>query len=561
MWYNQERTTPFIQQGSATHMMHEKWKKDRRHAIDGARRALCVLCALLLAAYLVPAFAADGDAVFLFPFEGFRFEAPQTARVLTQHNLSEHADLLTGFGTDEAAVLAAMHSSNTIMEVFPAEGGQIELTLAGAEGIATGSSPRMDEGTREALLAAYAGMPRYREVAYSAEQPDWLRMEFSTQQGGMPVFTVRYVTVAHGQQYLLSSAVIGRSPEEADDAQLLDVIGRITFLVAPATPAPTSTPAPTAMPESTPAPTSTPRPTPGAAEQLRQEPDEEVTLLVDPPPAWTELSALTVTGTVDAGASVRMLLDGQQIAEGRVRSNGAFSVTGTLPGNGDYEITIEARMRGGKTASQTYTVRMEAPKLWLHVTEPTETLFRTEGMVKGKTEPGARIDIRGGGMAGNARANDRGDFSFRIKLPSEGEYTYALTVSLKGYETYETSHTVVREFTPKEALDAFRKALIRVDYNRLLRDPEAYAGKRASYRGRVMAIGDSDGKPCLLLYTELQSGKWTQPIWVLCDGAPPFGVDEVFLAYVQFNGELMPYTGADSKKTDIPVAELRFHTK
>ena len=536
-------------------MMREKQKRDRRCAISAARRALCVLCALLLAACLVPAIAAEGDPVFLFPFEGFRFEAPQTARVLTQHNLSEHADFLAGLGTDEAAVLAAMQSGSAIMEVFPAEGGQIGLTLAEAERIATGFSSQMDEGTRAALLAAYAGMPRYHEVAYSAERPDWLRMVFSTQQGGMPVFTLRYITVAHGQQYLLSSVLIGRVPEEADDAQVLDVIDRISFLVAPATPAPTPTPEPT------PTPTFTPRPTPGVAEQLRQEPEEGLLLSVDPPPAWTELSTLTVTGQVEPGASVRMLLGGQQIAEGRVRTNGAFSITGTLPGNGDYEVTIEARMRGGKTASETYTVRMEAPKLWLQVSEPTEPVFRPEGMVKGKTEPGARIDIQGGGMSANVRANERGDFSFRVKLPTEGTYTYVLTASLKGHEAYESSHTVVREFTNKEALDAFRKSLIRVDYSRLLKDPEAYSGKRASYRARVTAIGDMDGKPCLLLHTQLESGRWIQPIWALWEGTPPYAVGQVFLAYVQFNGQMMPYTNADGVQTDVPVAELRFHTK
>jgi len=178
-------------------------------------------------------------------------------------------------------------------------------------------------------------------------------------------------------------------------------------------------------------------------------------------------------------------------------------------------------------------------------------------MVKGKTEPNARIDIRGS-MTANVRANDRGDFSFRVKLPNEGVYTYALTVSLKGYDSYETSCTVVREFTRKEALDAFRRALVPVEYSRLLRDPAAHAGKRASYRVRVAAIGDMDGRPCLLLQTRLKSG-WGQPVWALWDGAPPYGVGDAFLAYVQFTGQMAPYTDAEGNTSAVPVAELRFH--
>ena len=534
--------------------MHNERKKDRRRAVIGTRRGLCALCALLLSAYLVPAYAAEGGAVFLFPFEGFRFEAPQGAQVLTQHNLSEHAGFLAGLGTDEAAVLAAMRGSNAVMAVFPAEGGQLELTLADAEGIAADSSPRMDEETRAALLAAYADMPRYQDVAFSNQRPDWLRMVFSTQQGGLPVFILRYITVAHGQQYLLSSVLIGRAPEEADDVQALDVIDRISFLVAPATPAPTPAPEPTPMP------TFTPRPTPGAAERLRQEPDEDVRLSVDPPPAWTDDTSLIITGAVDPQASVRMLLDGEFLTGGRVLPNGEFTVSGELPESGDYEITIEAEMLGGKTASETYTVRKETPQLWLYVTEPTETVTRADSMIRGKTEPDARVNIQGKGLAANVRANSKGDFNFRLRLPNEGEYIFTLTASLKGYESCETTYTVTRVFTRQEALNAFRKSLVPVDYGRLLREPEVYAGKRAGYRSRVAAIGDVDGTPLLLLQTRQQSGRWDQPIWALCDGTLLPTTKGSFLAYVQFTGERMPYTDADGNTADLPVAELRFYT-
>ena len=87
------------------------------------------------------------------------------------------------------------------------------------------------------------------------------------------------------------------------------------------------------------------------------------------------------------------------------------------------------------------------------------------------------------------------------------------------------------------------------------------AGLRGSYRGRVAAIGDIDGEPCLLLETRAQAGRWDRPVWVLCNGAPPYGVGDVFTAYVQPNGRLAPYTNADGKTTDIPVADLRFHAK
>ena len=168
-------------------MMHKKRKELRRRAIGGYGPALCALCGALLALCLALPASAVSDALFVFPYEGFRFESPTDAQVLTQHNLDEHADFLAGLGTDEAAMLASMQSGGVVLEVFPAQGGQIELALAPADGIAVETSALMDEKTRAALLAAYANMPRYKEVALSAENPDWLRMVFSTQQGGLPV--------------------------------------------------------------------------------------------------------------------------------------------------------------------------------------------------------------------------------------------------------------------------------------------------------------------------------------------------------------------------------------
>jgi len=522
--------------------MYNEWKAHRPGAVRGTRWLLHVLSGILLTLCLASPAAAESGALFVFPYEGFRFEAPADMRVLTQHNLAGHADFLAGLGTDEAAVLAAMYADNVVLEAYPAEGGQLELAIAPAD------------GTLADLLADYSNMLRYREVAISAGNPDWMRMVFSQQQGGLPVFTLRYITVAHGQQFLLSSVLIGREPDEADDAQVLGIIGRISFLSA------RTTPEPTATPEPTPEPTSTPKPTPGVAKLLRNEPNEDVHLAVDPPPAWIDSATLTVTGTTEARAAVRLLAGETSLNTSRADAGGSFSLTGDLPESGDYQITVEAAL-GGSIAAETFAVRLDAPKLWLTVTEPLEPIRRKEALVRGKTEPGARIDIRGGGLVINVRATAGGDFHFRVKLSREGEYTYALTASLKGFETYETVCTVVREYSYAEALAAFRQSMISVDYNRLCKEPEVYIDKRVSYRVRVAAVGDVDGEPCMLLETRAQSGKWDRLMWALCEEAPPYAAGEVFTAYLQITGGLVPYTDTQGARIDVPVTRLRFHGK
>lgn len=525
------------------------------HAILRRRlwQALCVLiCVVILAA--VPARAQEagaGEGTFVFPYEGFRFDAPQDARILTQHNLSEHTDFLHTLGTDEAAMRAGMQAMGTVAAVFPNAGGQIEITVVPAAGLPTVSGPQMSAADRQALLDAYKAMPRYQEVDFVAQAPDWLRMVFSVKQADLSVFTLRYVTLAHGRQYMLSSVLIGREPEPQDDALLFSMVERISYTGATATPAPTLTPA------STPEPDPTAKPKAGQAERVGEGGD--LPLTIESLPAWVDAPELTIEGVTEPGAVVTVRMAEKELARGSAKE-GAFALKVKLPDeSGAYNLRIEVQDKAGRTASATYAVAYQKPKLAITITEPVDPVRRKEGYVRGVTQPGARIDIRSPGLAANVRANEQGEFGFRVKIEKEGEYVYELEAKLTGWEPAEATVRVTREYSYQEALAAFRSALSDINYGKLLADPAHFVGKRAGYRGRVAEIGDADGVPCLLIYTEKVGGEWANPVWALCEELPPCAIGDPILAYVQVTGESMPYTDGKGETAQLPVTRLHFY--
>ncbi len=501
--------------------------------------ALCIL--LVLAPWSALADAKGGD--FVFPYEGFRLAAATDWRVLTQHNLAEHADFLASLGTSEAAMLASFQAERVVMEILPDAGGQITLAIVSDAGL--------NRVEPDALLAAYEAMPRYQQVAFSPDAPEWLRMVFTSQQAGLSVYTLRYVTLAHGQQYMLSSSVIGREPTADDDQLVLDVIGRLSFLTALASPEPTPSPSPEPTAEPT------PKPTPGVAPMLTEQPGMA---LEAQPPAWTDAYRVTIVGTTEPEAELRFMLGDKMLARGASKKNGSFSQLVTLPENGVIELRIEAVKDGQKKATKTYRIHFEQPVVPLTMTEPAGPMTKAEFPIRGSTAPYAKVSILGEKLRASTTANAQGFYSMRVKIAEEGTQEYLLVASTAGYQDGKLDISITRQFTEKEAIAAFRTKLVPSDYGKLVKTPDAYTGKNMSFRGRVTDVGENDGKPCLLISTALseKSDESADSLWIVSDSPFSYQVGDTATFYVRPTGNLMPFHTATGKILNLPVCQFFF---
>lgn len=510
-------------------------------------QAVALLCAALL--LLAGRTALAQQPTYVFPYEGFRYTQQEGETVLTQTNLDEHSALIEALGTTKEAVLASYIASGIVMEVIPAEGGQIAVSVVSAGAFAdVQDMGDLDEERLGAFAAQFADSGLYESCELEQTEPVCVRMTSSALVASMPVYTLRYATLHLGQLYMLTQTVVGRAPDEADDTRVQRVLSGMKLLrtLSEATPEPTAIP--------TPAPEATPEPTPGIAEVVASEGE----MTVEGVPAYTSSAALAISGTAAASAPVNVAVNGETIATGNAKKDGTFSLNVTLPEEGDLALAVTT-----DTAERTYALRYEMASLPLEITEPESTVFTGSSVtVKGVTEPGATVYIEGKGINTNVKAGSSGAFSTRITMNSAGTETFTFRARLKGYHDTEITCTLTRELTEKEGIALFRQRVAEVDYEELCADPVKYAGKQFINRGKVVEFTDYDGSACALVLTKnVSTGVWRNPVWVVLGENMEIAEGDIVTFYLVGEGHTLPADGqyaASGEEVEAPVARAMY---
>lgn len=513
------------------------------------KRAMALL---LCAAMLLGAAALAQETTYVFPYEGFRYTQRAGETVLTQTNLHEHEELIASLGTTSEAILASYVASGIVMEVIPQDGGQIAVSVADAGAFA--DVQQMSEISKEQLEAFAAQFEEsglYESVDLTETDPVCVRLTSSAMYASMPVHSLRYATLHLGRLYMITQTIVGRAPEASDDARMADVLSGMKLLSSASDP----TPAPTPMPTPTPEPT--PVPTPGVAEVLASEGKMEVSGV----PAYTNDPAITVTGVTNPSAEVRVAVDDRTLGRTAARRDGTFSIKVTLPQEGDLVLAVMT-----DSAEAMLAVQYEMPVAKLEITGPENTTFTGENvMVRGQTEPEATVYIEGKGMNTNVKANRNGDFSIRVFIESEGAQTFTLRAKAKGFKENRTEITLTREYTLREGIANFRKRMQSVSYESLVKEPEKYAGKHFTFRGRVEAFTDYDGQPCALVCVDnVAVGSWKNPVWVVLTGEEEIDVGDVATFYLTGGGLTLPAEGMYTKNgqdAEAPVSQAKYVTE
>lgn len=512
------------------------------------RQACMLLCAAMLA---LGADALAQTATYVFPYEGFRYTQREDETVLTQTNLSEHEELLKALGTSSEAVLASYVASGIVMEVIPDDGGQIAVSVTDAGKFADVRD--MDEMTQEqrlAFLAQFEMSGLYETCAYVDTTPACVRLTSSAMYASMPVYSLRYATLHLGKLYMIEQTIVGREPDEADDARMEQLLAGMKLLssLSQATPTPKIT--------ATPQPTATPEPIVGYAEV---ETSGELTL--DEVPAYTTSAQLTLSGHAAVSVEVKVEVSGKQLAKTSAKKDGSFSVKVKLPGEGDNELVVTA---GEDTA--TLTVRYEMPDARLEITAPDNTTFTGENVtVRGVTEPNATVYIEGKGMNTNVKAGKNGAFSIRVFMTEAGTETYTLRAKADGFAQTTQTITLTREWTQRELIAQFRQKMIALSYDELAKNPAQYEGKRFILRGKVMEFTDYDGQPCALVCVSNPStGVWEDALYVVLSTSDEVEQGGIYTFYLVGEAITLPADGAythSGAEQEVPVAAAVYLTK
>lgn len=508
--------------------------------------------ALLLCAAMLPAGALAQQTTYVFPYEGFRYTQNEGETVLTQTNLSEHADLIASLGTTQEAVLAGYMASGTVMEIIPEDGGQIAVSVVSAGAFSEiQSMDEMSDAQLEQLRKQFEESGLYDACELTRTSPVCVRLTSSAMVASMPVYTLRYATLHLGQMLMLTQTVVGRECDETDDARMEQVLGGVKLLQSRTEPTPTPTPVPTPTPEPTPVPT------PGVAveETVKGE------MTVEGVPAYTNSRVLTLSGTAQPSRELRVTVDGEPAGRTTTKKDGTFSVNVSLPREGELTLAVMT-----DEAERRFTLRYEKPAAALEILEPTELTFTGDNvLIKGVTEPEATVYVTGKGNRTNVKAGRTGVFSVRIFMSDAGTESFTLRASLKEYADTEITLTLTRELTEREQLAAFRQKVIEANYAALVKNPAQYAGKNFIFRGKIAEFTDYDGTPCALVLTDnVSTGVWNDPVWVLLKSDMEFKEGDIITFYLIGLEQTIPADGQytkDGAEVEAPVARAVYATE
>lgn len=509
--------------------------------------AACLAMGLLMAG----AQASAQDTTYVFPYEGLRYTQREDETVLTQTNLDGHEALIEQLGTTKEAILASYIASGIVMEVIPDEGGQIAVSVADAGDYAgVAEMDELDEAALDAFVAQFAQSGLYESSELLDTQPVCVRLTSSAMVGSMPVYSLKYATLHLGRLYVLTQTIVGREPDEADDARMLGVLDGIQLLST----LPEATPEPTPVP--TPEPTASPEPTPGVAQVVEQTGNIEVTGL----PAYITQETVNITGTTDPQTKVTVSVGDARLGTATSKRDGSFSVRVTLPEEGDLTLSVAT-----ETAEVTLAVHMQLPQPRFEFVDLESTTFTGEQvLVRGKTVPYARVRVSGDGVSNVTDANKNGAFSLRLTFSEAGSKLLTFTVRADGYAVLERQVTFTRELTERERINAFRRSMIELTYSDLADSPLSYAGKHFSLRGRVEGFTDYDGSPCALVCVENKAqGEWYGPIWVVLEGTEGLTEGSIATFYLEGDALTLPADGAyteDGLDVEAPVAHAVYCT-
>ncbi|HWI62685.1 MAG TPA: S-layer homology domain-containing protein [Symbiobacteriaceae bacterium] len=153
-------------------------------------------------------------------------------------------------------------------------------------------------------------------------------------------------------------------------------------------------------------------------------------------PSDTTATGLRISGTTEAGATVKVSLGAAQVATGTVSATGSFTADvpwASLTEGAAATLTVEAKDTAGNAATQSVTVTKDSivnGGLTVSTVAPART-NATSLTLAGTTEPGATVSVTGGAATATTTADATGAFSLTVSLRSTAgqDTTNSLTVT------------------------------------------------------------------------------------------------------------------------------------
>lgn len=296
------------------------------------------------------------------------------------------------------------------------------------------------------------------------------------------------------------------------------------------------------------------------------------TVQIDPPPLPVTLEValptetgsadLTVSGTASANATLTLsgvCGEGEQtvLAQGEASSGGSFTLSFTLPQEGEYFLTLRAEKEGYAPASASGQLTYEARLLPVNFTQlPTGDVTTDTTALSGTTLSGASIQLLSEKGLVTRRVGSSGAFSFELTSDTEGVHEYTLVVTLDGYDQRRIPITFTRVITDAQRMQAIKDSAVRLSYATLQTRSDEHAGEVMRLSGQVAEVTQGDGVWFVRMnITQDTRGNWSSPVLITCADNPGIESGSNIVIYASV---AEPFVEQDLEGQDVLVPGFTF---
>lgn len=285
-----------------------------------------------------------------------------------------------------------------------------------------------------------------------------------------------------------------------------------------------------------------------------------------PPPLEVSDTAFRLRGTTEPGATVTaylQFLDDAPVAVGEAiaRANGGFTLDVTLPGEGMWQLHIDAALDGFETTRATSRLTCDADQIPINLTQAFGgEIWDAQPRLEGATLKGVTLLVTDGDQTIERRNTD-GSFSIKLSPEPSGTRTVTLTAQKAGFPDRTLTYTFERRWHDADYAKYLQDQIERLSYANLIANPAKYQGRLVRFAGMVTSVSSGGDVYYIRLATTEKKGEWTDEMIFVTQEDLLIDADDLIWCYGIVRGDTysipLPATeDAQGHTVDLPALTL-----
>ncbi|MBO2516224.1 MAG: hypothetical protein CW338_02965 [Clostridiales bacterium] len=501
----------------------------------GIITAAAILCLII---GLIPCASAE---TFTFNDFGASLSLPSGvySKVITKENYAQNADYLISQGYDMDYVTADFEEEGLYLMAFDTKNGRRFILTAVQDANAKNyfDLNEQNDDMRKDFRTSHTDGTAYGLLGYNYSSAQWknyggnvmrfLQTRYTLTRDGVQVWQgAQRRTIRNGYTITLDMQTPGRKVTDADVKALETIMKTFDFI------------------------------------RILPVPELPIKLVISSePPAETHSDTFTLKGKTLAKAKATVSVistSGTQAGSYTAEANGSgnFSVKIKLPSRGNYVVTVTVQREGSMDATRTYSVSYDPHRIIATMSRVPGDILEGKTVIKGTSEGGVQVQLIVTGPVEYVKSTTNKNFSFTVDTSAEGDYTFRLVMSKKGFNERTFEYTGTRSLTAEERLRQLKSSAIHPEYSRLTANAESYNGQLFVYSGYLLECRQGDGSYLYTIALSKSGSSYKNVVYLNSEVPLSVSVGQQIRFYGTKTGDIVVANG--DKTVSVPKFDLLF---